>query len=178
VAFVSENIEALENVVEDKPHFLTDVVDNHLMEKVVPWREEAVVGYLGDVGGVEKISLTRSKLIANGEVCLDDCDGDGGGEVNGEGVVLGVFKRRLEDIPGKVIGERGGDTIGLDGGVVNYYGLLAGNRLNLEGKSRTCSLKFILQCTGSAGFADSIYRMELAFVSEGNQLSVVDSKQC
>ncbi|GJX68200.1 hypothetical protein Tco_0303927 [Tanacetum coccineum] len=108
---------------------------------------------------------------------MDDCDGDGGGEVNGEGVVLGVFKRRLEDIPGKVIGERGGDTIGLDGGVVNYYGLLAGNRLNLEGKSRTCSLKFILQCTGSAGFADSIYRMELAFVNEGNRLSVVESKQ-
>ncbi|GJT20191.1 hypothetical protein Tco_0878897 [Tanacetum coccineum] len=44
---MSENIEALENVVEDKPHFLTEVIDNHLKdvvalgEEVVPWWEEA-----------------------------------------------------------------------------------------------------------------------------------------
>ncbi|GJV80960.1 hypothetical protein Tco_1516830 [Tanacetum coccineum] len=88
-----------------------------LVEGVVPWCEEAVVG---DVGGVEKNSSTRFKLIANGEVCLDGCSGAGGGEVNGEGVVLGVFKRRLKEIPGEVIEERGGDTIGLDGGAVCY----------------------------------------------------------
>nr|GEX51303.1 hypothetical protein [Tanacetum cinerariifolium] len=70
VVFVSKNIEALENMVEDKPHFLTEVVDNRLsaltmiakhfmsqnerdcevlmvkdvvalVEEVVPWREEA-----------------------------------------------------------------------------------------------------------------------------------------
>ncbi|GKG43915.1 hypothetical protein Tco_0483008, partial [Tanacetum coccineum] len=55
-----------------------------LVEGVVPWREEAVVG------GIEKISSTGSKLIANGEVCLDGCGGAGKGEGNGGGVVLGV----------------------------------------------------------------------------------------
>nr|GEU48974.1 hypothetical protein [Tanacetum cinerariifolium] len=33
-----------------------------------------------DVGGVENISLTGSKLISNGEDCLHGCDGAGGGE--------------------------------------------------------------------------------------------------
>ncbi|GKD66659.1 hypothetical protein Tco_1308767, partial [Tanacetum coccineum] len=37
----------------------------------------------GDVGGVEKISSTGSKLIANGEDCLDGYDGTGGGVLNG-----------------------------------------------------------------------------------------------
>nr|GFB33103.1 hypothetical protein [Tanacetum cinerariifolium] len=46
----------------------------------------------GDVGGVEKISSTGSKLIANREDCLDGWDGVGRGEVNGEGVDLGLFK--------------------------------------------------------------------------------------
>ncbi|GKE44600.1 hypothetical protein Tco_1471884, partial [Tanacetum coccineum] len=45
-----------------------------------------------DVEGVEKISSTGSKLIANGEDCLDGCDGAGRGEVNGGWVDLGVFK--------------------------------------------------------------------------------------
>ncbi|GJX86619.1 hypothetical protein Tco_0337393 [Tanacetum coccineum] len=85
------------------------------VEEVVPWREEAVVG---DVGGVEKIISMRSKLIANGEVCLDGCDGVGGGELNGGGVVLGVLKRWSRDDPDEIIGESGGDTIGLDRGVV------------------------------------------------------------
>ncbi|GKF39595.1 hypothetical protein Tco_0119656 [Tanacetum coccineum] len=69
-------------------------------------------------GGVEKISSTRSKLIAIGEDCLDGCDGAGRGEVNGGGVVLGVFKSLLSEIPGEVMGERGGETMGLNSGVV------------------------------------------------------------
>nr|GFA66441.1 hypothetical protein [Tanacetum cinerariifolium] len=81
-----------------------------LIEEVAPWQEEALV--------VEKISSTGSKLIANGEDCLKGCDGADGGEVMGGGVVLGVVKRWLSKIPGEVIGERGGDTIGLDGGAV------------------------------------------------------------
>ncbi|GKA11466.1 hypothetical protein Tco_0691012 [Tanacetum coccineum] len=32
----------------------------------------------GEVGGVEKISSTRSKFMANEEDCLDGCDGAGG----------------------------------------------------------------------------------------------------
>ncbi|GJW66327.1 hypothetical protein Tco_0120751 [Tanacetum coccineum] len=55
------------------------------VEEGVPWRKEAVVG------GVENISLTGSKIIANGEDCLDGSDGAGRGEVNGGGVDLGVF---------------------------------------------------------------------------------------
>ncbi|GKB98689.1 hypothetical protein Tco_0984826 [Tanacetum coccineum] len=72
----------------------------------------------GDVGGVEKISLTGSKLITNVEVCLDGCDGGSGREVNGGGVVLGVLKRWSRDVLDETIGESGGDTIGLDGGAV------------------------------------------------------------
>ncbi|GJR54090.1 hypothetical protein Tco_1404611 [Tanacetum coccineum] len=53
------------------------------------------------------------------------------------------------EIPSEVIGEKGGDTIGLDGGVV-------------------CMVKW------SAG---SICIMEPTFVNEGNRLSVVDNKQ-
>ncbi|GKF30311.1 hypothetical protein Tco_0100109, partial [Tanacetum coccineum] len=46
-----------------------------------------------DVVGVEKMSSTGSKFIATGEFYLEGCDGVGGGEVNGGGVVLEVFKR-------------------------------------------------------------------------------------
>ncbi|GKB61589.1 hypothetical protein Tco_0917775 [Tanacetum coccineum] len=99
-----ENIEALENVVEDEPHFFTEVIDNHLRAltmitkhfmmvadwwsvEVDPLKSQRMV----DVGGVENISLTGSKIIANGEDCLDGSDGAGRGEVNGGGVDLGVF---------------------------------------------------------------------------------------
>ncbi|GJX14348.1 putative reverse transcriptase domain-containing protein [Tanacetum coccineum] len=53
------------------------------VEEVVPWWEEAVNG-CGDMGGVEKISSTGSKSIANREDCFDGCDGAGGGESNKE----------------------------------------------------------------------------------------------
>ncbi|GJR13779.1 hypothetical protein Tco_0796431 [Tanacetum coccineum] len=78
----------------------------------------------GRVGGwlarrliVSKEGCGDGGLVARGGL-LDGYDGDDGGEVNGGGVVLGVFKRRLGEIPGEVIRERGGDTIGLDGGAV------------------------------------------------------------
>ncbi|GKE50394.1 hypothetical protein Tco_1481652 [Tanacetum coccineum] len=68
-----------------------------VVEMVVPWREEAVVvnQRKGEVMWEEgeKVSSTGSKLIVNGEVCLEGYDGVGGGEVKGGAVVLGVFKR-------------------------------------------------------------------------------------
>ncbi|GJZ20553.1 hypothetical protein Tco_0557143 [Tanacetum coccineum] len=41
----------------------------------------------------------------------DGRNGIGGGEVNGRGVDLGVFKSLLGEIPGDVMGERGGDAV-------------------------------------------------------------------
>ncbi|GJU20566.1 hypothetical protein Tco_1153908 [Tanacetum coccineum] len=101
----------------------------------------------GDVGGVEKISLTGSKLITNVEVCLDGCDGGSGREVNGGGVVLGVLKRWSRDVLDETIGESGGDTIGLDGGAVS---------------------RILLKEMGERVFGT---RMEPAFDIEGNRRS-------
>ncbi|GKG49398.1 hypothetical protein Tco_0515850, partial [Tanacetum coccineum] len=53
-----------------------------------------------------------------GEDCLDGCDGTGRGEVNGGGVVLGVFKSLLGEILGEVMGERCRETMGLNGGAI------------------------------------------------------------
>ncbi|GJW84182.1 hypothetical protein Tco_0157327, partial [Tanacetum coccineum] len=113
-----ENIEVLENVVEDEPHFFMEklwwqrwfhggrgsgwlakcsIVSNKghggggLVVLGGKSSSESKNGR-GDVGGVEKISSTGSRLIANEKDCLDGCDGASGGEVNGRGVVLGVFK--------------------------------------------------------------------------------------
>ncbi|GKB88512.1 hypothetical protein Tco_0960784, partial [Tanacetum coccineum] len=82
------------------------VVENE--EEEVPWWEDVVVG------GVEKISSTRSKFMANREDCLDGCDGASDGEVKGGGVDFGVLKSSL----GETIGESGGDIMGLGGGPV------------------------------------------------------------
>nr|GEY99371.1 hypothetical protein [Tanacetum cinerariifolium] len=75
----------------------------------------ALKNWCGDIGGVEKINSTGSQSIANEEDCLDGCDGAGREHVNGEGVNLGVFKSLLDEIPGNLMGESGGDTLGLDG---------------------------------------------------------------
>nr|GEZ19137.1 reverse transcriptase domain-containing protein [Tanacetum cinerariifolium] len=84
-----------------------------IFTKPVPQeRFEFLIEKLGNVGGVKKISSTGSKFMANGEDYLDGCDGEGG-EVN-----LGVVNSLLGKIPEDVIGERGGDTIGVDGGAV------------------------------------------------------------
>nr|GEV23021.1 hypothetical protein [Tanacetum cinerariifolium] len=128
-------------MVEDEPYFFTEIVDNDLCAVTLitkhfmsehkkgiirsqwwklwwkMWKRGSMAGRgSGDVRGVEKISSTGSKLIAIGEDCLDGCDCTGGGEVNGGGVVLGVFKTLLGEINGEVIGERGRETIEVDGG--------------------------------------------------------------
>ncbi|GJX32643.1 hypothetical protein Tco_0242498 [Tanacetum coccineum] len=72
----------------------------------------------GEVGRVEKISSTGSKFMANGEDCLDGCDGAGGGEVKGGRVDLGVVNSLLGEIPEDVMGESGGDTIRVNGGAI------------------------------------------------------------
>ncbi|GJU18483.1 hypothetical protein Tco_1146449 [Tanacetum coccineum] len=61
----------------------------------------------GEVGGVEKISSTGSKFMANGEDCLDGCDGAGGEkskvvELNWEWSIV-----CLVEIGGKSIFRRG-----------------------------------------------------------------------
>nr|GEY61623.1 hypothetical protein [Tanacetum cinerariifolium] len=54
---------------------------------------------VGRGGWLAKRSMVSNKgrggsgLVVRGEDCLDGCDGAGGSEVNGEGAVLGVFKR-------------------------------------------------------------------------------------
>ncbi|GKG27587.1 hypothetical protein Tco_0405914, partial [Tanacetum coccineum] len=78
---------------------------------------ESKNGY-GNVGGVEKISSTGSRFMANGEDCLYVCDGAGGGEVKGGRVDLGVVNSLLGEIFGDVVGERGRDIIRVDGGAV------------------------------------------------------------
>ncbi|GJS31390.1 hypothetical protein Tco_0492010 [Tanacetum coccineum] len=67
-----------------------------------------------------KKSQSRNPIFLFDKRGEDVCSGVSRGEVNGGGVVLGVFKRRLKEIPGEVIEERGGDTIGLDGGAICY----------------------------------------------------------
>ncbi|GJW90935.1 hypothetical protein Tco_0168488 [Tanacetum coccineum] len=81
------------------------------------------------------------------------------------------------EIHDEVIGEGGGDTIGIDGGVVNFYGLATGNRLNVERKLGFIVYNSLYIVHLAASSAISICKMELAFVNEGNLLSVVDSKQ-
>ncbi|GKB98640.1 hypothetical protein Tco_0984777 [Tanacetum coccineum] len=72
----------------------------------------------GEVGGVEKIRSTGSKLMVRGEECLEGCVGASRGEVSGGGDDFGVSKSLLGEILGVVIGESGGETFGDDGGAV------------------------------------------------------------
>ncbi|GKA55924.1 hypothetical protein Tco_0754996, partial [Tanacetum coccineum] len=99
-----DNIEALENVVDDEPHFFTEVIDNHLRAltmitkhfmserrkwivgskwKKLWWQRVAVVA---DWWSVE-VDPRENRRIA--------CDGAGGAEVNGGGVVLGCSRDDL-----------------------------------------------------------------------------------
>ncbi|GJW60894.1 hypothetical protein Tco_0110229 [Tanacetum coccineum] len=77
VIFVGDNIKALENVVEDEPHFFMKGLlgPNGGSYGGKGGRGGFITGR-GD-GGVEKISSMRSKLIVNGEDCLDGWDGAG-----------------------------------------------------------------------------------------------------
>nr|GEV67007.1 hypothetical protein [Tanacetum cinerariifolium] len=55
-------------------------------------------------------------LMANGEECLDDWVGAGGGEVKGGGVNFRVIL--LGEIPEESTGESGGEDFRVEGGVV------------------------------------------------------------
>ncbi|GKF61733.1 hypothetical protein Tco_0181787, partial [Tanacetum coccineum] len=72
----------------------------------------------GEVGGIEKMSLTGSKFMVRGKECLEGCVGVGGGEVKGGGDEFGVSKILVGEIPGVVIGESGRDIFRDDGGAV------------------------------------------------------------
>ncbi|GKB07639.1 hypothetical protein Tco_0835923 [Tanacetum coccineum] len=72
----------------------------------------------GEVGWVEKMSSMGSKFMVRGEECLEGCVGAGGGEINGGGDDFRVSKSLLGEIPGVVIGENGGETFRVDGGIV------------------------------------------------------------
>ncbi|GKE55265.1 hypothetical protein Tco_1494450 [Tanacetum coccineum] len=65
---------------------------------------------------MENKSLVGSKLIADGEECLDSWVRAGGGEVKGGGVVFGVSRTLLGEIPRDIIGESGGEAFEVDGG--------------------------------------------------------------
>ncbi|GKD03078.1 hypothetical protein Tco_1178052 [Tanacetum coccineum] len=69
-----------------------------------------------EVGGVENKSSVGSKFMASGEECLDGWVGAGGGEVKCCGVVLGVSRILLGEIPKDIMGESGGEAFGVDGG--------------------------------------------------------------
>ncbi|GJY68942.1 hypothetical protein Tco_0471924 [Tanacetum coccineum] len=63
-------------------------------------------------------SSMGSKFMVRGEECLEGCVGAGGGEINGGGDDFGVSKSWLGEILGVVIGENGGETFRVDGGIV------------------------------------------------------------
>nr|GEW39095.1 hypothetical protein [Tanacetum cinerariifolium] len=121
-------VEALENVIEDEPHFITKIIDNDLRALTMITKHFATKRSIdsnegrgglvvlrgkslrelkngcGEVGGVEKISSIGSKFMANWEDCLDGCDKAGGGEVKGGGVYFGVLKSSSGEIPGETMG--------------------------------------------------------------------------
>ncbi|GKD81984.1 hypothetical protein Tco_1348823, partial [Tanacetum coccineum] len=70
----------------------------------------------GEVGGVEKMSLTGSKFMVRGDECLEGCVGADGGEVNGGGDDFWVSKSLVGEIPRVVIGESDREIFGDDGG--------------------------------------------------------------
>ncbi|GJR04231.1 DMR6-like oxygenase 2-like protein [Tanacetum coccineum] len=87
---MSKNVETVENVIEDESHFITKIVDNDLGGR--SFRESK--NECGEVGGVEKMSLTGSKLMVRGEECLEGCVNADGGEVSGGGDDFGGGMRR------------------------------------------------------------------------------------
>ncbi|GJX36017.1 hypothetical protein Tco_0247574 [Tanacetum coccineum] len=107
-----KDVKALENVIEDEPYFLTEIIDNDLRALTM------ITKNFMSEHEKEIIGSQWWKLMARGEDCLNGCDGAGGREVNGREVDLGMFKSLLGEIPGDVMGERGGDTIGVDGGTI------------------------------------------------------------
>nr|GEW75873.1 hypothetical protein [Tanacetum cinerariifolium] len=92
------------------------------MDGFVPTKEPAFIvdGTSYKVKRVKKISSTGSKFMVGGEECLEGyvCVKAGGGEVNGGGDEFRVSKSLLGEIARVAIGESGGETFGVDGGVV------------------------------------------------------------
>nr|GEU90621.1 hypothetical protein [Tanacetum cinerariifolium] len=112
---MGQDVEAFEDVIEDEPHFITEIDNNDLRGLLVP--NVRSCGGNGGRGGSmvergEKISSTGCTCMVNREDCLEGCNGDGGGKVNGDGVDLGVLKSSSGGIPGETIGERGGVMMG------------------------------------------------------------------
>ncbi|GKC20033.1 hypothetical protein Tco_1022183 [Tanacetum coccineum] len=94
---MSKNIETIKNVIEDESHFIMKVVDNDLGALAMFAKHFMGGGGLvvlggrfyresksacGEVGGVENMSSTRSKLMVRGDECLEGCVGADGGEVS------------------------------------------------------------------------------------------------
>ncbi|GJV69947.1 hypothetical protein Tco_1485456 [Tanacetum coccineum] len=61
-------------------------------------------------------SLVGSMFMASGEECLDGWVRADGGEVKGGGVVFGVSRIFLCEIPEDIMEENGGEAFGVDGG--------------------------------------------------------------
>ncbi|GKA40325.1 hypothetical protein Tco_0732918 [Tanacetum coccineum] len=90
-----------------------DLPSVRLIRMMVKVEEDLVLGgrssresksACGEVGGVEKMSSTGSKLMVIGEECLEGCVSAGGGEVSGGGDDFGVSKSLLGEILGVMIG--------------------------------------------------------------------------
>ncbi|GJS69008.1 hypothetical protein Tco_0701849 [Tanacetum coccineum] len=110
---VGEDIEAIENVIEDKPHFFTKAkVVVEMVGEEVPWPEEAVVDW-------PSVQLIRTTVKDEEDWWFLEVDLQGsqrsGEEVNRGGVDLGVVNSLLGEIPRDVTGESGGETFGVDG---------------------------------------------------------------
>ncbi|GKE21550.1 hypothetical protein Tco_1433062 [Tanacetum coccineum] len=69
-----------------------------------------------EVGRVENKSLVGSKFMASGKECLDGWVGADRGEVKGSGVVFGVSRILLGEIPEDIMGESGGEAFAVDRG--------------------------------------------------------------
>ncbi|GKE20871.1 hypothetical protein Tco_1432383, partial [Tanacetum coccineum] len=82
---VSKNVETIENVIEDESHFVIKAVNNDLggggFVVLGGTSSRESKSACGEVGGVEKMSSTRSKIMVKGEECLEGCVGAGGGEI-------------------------------------------------------------------------------------------------
>nr|GFB60399.1 hypothetical protein [Tanacetum cinerariifolium] len=127
------NVETIENVIEDDSYFITKVVDNDLgalemfAKHFMGGGGLVVLGgrssreskrVCEEVGGVEKISSTGSKLMVRGDDCLEGCVGASGGEVSRGGDDFGVSKSLLGEILEVVIGESSEETFGDDEGAI------------------------------------------------------------
>nr|GEV83591.1 hypothetical protein [Tanacetum cinerariifolium] len=123
------------DVIENEVHFIMKVVNNDLsaLTMVTKYFMSRVGGGFmvlggrsfresknacGEVGGIKKISSIGSMFMVRDEECLEGCVGTYGGEFNKGRDDFRVRKGLLGKIPDVVIGKRGGETFGDDGGAV------------------------------------------------------------